>query len=281
MKTQAEGVSDIIPHHIIEMPDPQVLMVNDCVPYDVEMVIRGYITGSLWRDYTAKGPEKAGEQYGIVLPAGLRESQKFEEPIVTPTTKAKPEPGSKESHHDEPVSKDDIVSQVLLKDIKGVGKKGETNPFYIPEPKYNEMEQRTIAVFKRGQELALRNGLLLVDTKYEFGDSDGELNLIDEVHTPDSSRFWYAEPYKERFGRGEEQKSMSKEFVRKWLIGNGYDKAIGEASLKDLTDEIITETAIRYIELDELLTGKKFEPGDMSKPLEDRIFENLGISGWM
>jgi phosphoribosylaminoimidazole-succinocarboxamide synthase len=143
------------------------------------------------------------------------------------------------------------------------------------------MEQKTIAVFKRGQELALRNGLLLVDTKYEFGSMERELFLIDEVHTPDSSRFWYAEPYKERFEKGQEQKSMSKEFVRKWLMENGYDKAIGAASLKDLTDDIIAETAMRYIELDELLTGKKFVPGDMSKPLEIRIKQNLKEGAWM
>lgn len=280
MKHFADGVSDIIPHHMIDMPDPQVLVVKDCKPYDVEMVIRGYITGSLWKDYVAKGPEQAGSQYGLVLPEGMKESQVFDAPLITPTTKAKPKPGSTKNHHDVPVSKEEIISPTLLREIEGIdGKAGDPNPFYIEQSKYDSMADRTTQVFKRGQEMCSANNLLLVDTKYEFGDLDGVLHLIDEVHTPDSSRFWYADAYQGLFEAGKKQKSMSKEFVRNWLVENGYDKTVGESSLKDLTDEIIAETAKRYIELKELLTGKAFEPGDMSRPLEERIVANLKKAG--
>ena len=279
MKHQADGVADIIPHNAFAMPDPQVLIVKDAKPYDVEMVVRGYITGSLWRDYVEKGPEQAGAQYGIVLPSGLKENQKFDEPIVTPTTKAKPEPDSNEDHHDEPVSEKEIITNYLLRDIEGVGLNGHPNPFYIKNSKYLEMKDKTIKVFKRGQEMALEGGLILVDTKYEYGDLDGVLYLIDEVHTPDSSRFWHSLPYYELFRAGKKQKSLSKEFVREYLKDQGYDKAVGKASLVDLTPEIIYETALRYINLYETLTTKEFVPGDMSRPLEERIMDNLRREG--
>lgn len=275
---QGQGVSDILPYHVITRPDPQAVIVDECKLYDVEMIIRGYITGSLWRDYIDKGPEKAGEQYGIVLPSGLKEDQKFDKPIITPTTKAKPKPGSKEAHHDEPVSRKEIISPILLRDIKGVGKEREHNPFYIKESKYSDIERKASDVFNRGQEMALGKGLLLVDTKYEFGDLNGDLRLVDEVHTPDSSRFWHAKEYQGLFEVGEKQKSLSKEFVREWLMQQGYDKTEGEASLTTLTDDVVTETALRYIELCETITGKEFVPGDMSRPLEERILENLKIS---
>jgi phosphoribosylaminoimidazole-succinocarboxamide synthase len=281
MKEQAGSVSDIIPHHIIDMPDPQVLIVKDTAPFDVEMIVRGYITGSLWRDYIKKGPEQAGAQYGIVLPQGLKANQQFEEPIVTPTTKAKAKPGSTESHHDEPVSREEIITKELLRDIEGVGKKGEPNPFHIEETKYDEMARNAVDVFKRGQETSLKKRLILVDTKYELGELDGTLYLIDEVHTPDSSRFWHANTYETLFQNGAEQKAMSKEFVRDWLMQHGYDKNIGEKSLSTLTQEIIIETATRYIELCEMLTGKEFVPGDMTNSLETRITKNLQDSGWM
>ena len=274
---QGQCVSDIIPYHVITRPDPQAVIVDECEPYDVEMIIRGFITGSLWRDYRDKGPEKAGEQYGIILSSRLKEDQKFDEPIITPTTKAKPKPGSKEAHHDEPVSRKEIINPILLRDIEGVGKEGESNPFYIRESEYNNIERKAIDVFNRGQGMTLEKGLLLVDTKYEFGQLQGELRLIDEVHTPDSSRFWHAKEYQGLFETGEKQKSLSKEFVREWLMQQGYDKAKGEASLATLTDDVVTETALRYIELCETITGKEFVPGDMSRPLEERILTNLGL----
>ena len=284
MCRQGEGVSDIIPFHVVARPDPQVVVVRSCNLYDVEMVVRGYITGSLWRDYTnpKKGPQKAGEQYGLVLPEGLKESQKFDKPIITPTTKAKPKPGSAKKHHDVPVTREEIVSPTLLREIEGIeGIKGDLNPFYIEESKYAEMEERTLAVFKRGQEMASNVGLILVDTKYEFGDNDGVLTLVDEVHTPDSSRFWHADTYQAKFEVSGKQKSLSKEFVREWLLAQGYDKEKGESSLATLTDEVATETALRYIELCETITGKPFTPGDMSRPLEERILAALGDAGYL
>lgn len=274
MKHQADNISDIIPHHAFDMPDPQVLVVKNCKPYDVEVVIRGYITGSLWRDYK-KDPEQAGVQYGILLPSGLKENEQLDIPIVTPTTRAKIDPKNKELHHDEPVSREEIINPILLRDIDGVGKKGEKNLFYIKEGNYDNIVRRAIQVFKRGQEIALQKNLLLVDTKYEFGDLDGVLYLIDEVHTPDSSRFWHADTYKTLFEKGEKQKSLSKEYVREWLIAQGYDKNVGESSLTDLTNEVVEETALRYIGLCETLIGEEFVPGDMSRPLEERILENL------
>lgn len=277
---QGDAVSDIIPYHVTERPDPQVAIVDKCELYDIEIIIRSCITGSLWRHYVGKGPERAGEQYGLVLPSGLRENQKFDEPIVTPTTKAKAKPGSKETHHDEPVSREEIITTTLLRDIDGVGKRGESNPFYIGESEYDGIVETCMRVFRRGQEMSLERDLLLVDTKYELGNLDGELRLVDEVHTPDSSRFWHADRYQATFEAGEKQKSLSKEFVREWLIKQGYNEAIGESSLVRLTDEVVTETAVRYIDLCERLTGKEFVPGDMSRPIEERILENLKKAGY-
>lgn len=277
-----DGVSDILPYHVISRPDPQVVIVDKCKPFDVEFIIRGYITGSLWADYTnpEKGPKLAGAQYGIELPEGLKASQQFDNPIVTCTTKAKPKPGSKEKHHDVPVSRQDIVSPVLLRTIEGIdGNAGDPNPFYIDPEKYDIVEHLCLQVFERGQEMARSSGLILVDTKYEVGiNSEGRVMLIDEVHTPDSSRYWHAAPYLAAFEAGKDQKSLSKEFVRDWLKKNGYDGKT-ESSLPTLTDEVVAETAKRYIELCETLTGKEFVPGDMSMPLEDRIKSNLKKAG--
>jgi phosphoribosylaminoimidazole-succinocarboxamide synthase len=279
---QGNSVRDIMAFHGVQIPDPQVMVGVRCEPYDVEFVIRGYLTGSLWRLYQSQGAEAAGAAYGIILPEGMRMNQQFPEPIVTPTTKAQPKPGSSEDHHDEPVSRADIVCSELVRDVPGVGKKGDENPFYIEANVYDAMIEKVVQVYSRGQEMAGEKGLLLVDTKYELGrDNEGCLFLIDEVNTPDSSRFWYLEGYDSRFESGESQKSMSKEFVREWLMAQGYDKAKGESSLADLTQDVIVETAARYIQLYETLTGKEFVPGDMSRPLEERIYTNLQRTGHM
>jgi len=282
-----EGVADILPYHVISRPDPQAVVVSKCKQFDVEFIVRGYITGSLWADYInpEKGPKLAGAQYGIELPEGLRASQQFDEPIVTPTTKAKPKPGSKEKHHDVPVSRADIVSPVLLRKIEGIdGNPGDQNPFYIEAGQYDEMAGLSVQLFRRGQQMARGVRLILVDTKYELGiNQQGKLMVTDEIHTPDSSRYWWLAPYAELFAAGKDQKSLSKEFVREWLKANGYDPKIGEASLPALTDEVVAETANRYIELCETLTGKEFVPGDMSRPLEQRVRDNLmraGLSRW-
>lgn len=272
MKQQADSISDIIPHNYFDMPDPQILVVRNCKPYNIELVVRGYITGGLWRNYKDKGPIKTGNQYGITLPFGMKENQKFAQPIITPTTKSK---------EDIPVSRKEIISKILLRDLKGIGKKQEPNPFYIPHQEYDYIVEKALKIFKRGQQLALEKNLILVDTKYEFGSINNKIYIIDEVHTPDSSRFWYADRYDFLFKRGKKQKALSKEFVREWLIKQGYDETIGASSLVDLTKEMINETSLRYINLYEKLTGKDFIPGDMSIPLEKRITNNLRIAGYL
>ena len=203
-----DATSDIVPNWKRAEPDPMVTVGHRCEPYKVEMVIRGYITGSAWREYT-KG---ARVLCGLPLPDGLRENQKFDSPLITPTTKA-------EHGHDENISREEIIAQGL-----------------VSEEEYEQLEKYTYKLFQRGTEMAAEKGLILVDTKYEFGKKDGVIYLIDEIHTPDSSRYFYSDGYEERFNNGEEQRQLSKEFVRKWLMENGFQGQPGQ-TIPDMSDE--------------------------------------------
>ncbi len=240
-----EATKDIVPNWLIATPDPMVSLGHHCEPFKVEMVIRGYLTGSAWRAY------KAGERSlcGITLPEGMRENEAFPTPIITPTTKA-------DEGHDENISREEIIAQGL-----------------VSEEDYKQLEAYTYALFARGQEMARERGLILVDTKYEFGKKDGKIYLIDEIHTPDSSRYFYAEGYEERFERGEEQRQLSKEFVRQWLIQNGFQGRTGE-SIPEMSDNYCRSVSERYIELYEHVTGHKFVP-EVSDNIVARIEANV------
>lgn len=240
-----DATSDIVPNWKIATPDPMVTVGTRCEPYKVEMVIRGYITGSAWRDYK-KGVRSI---CGLPLPEDLRENQKFETPIITPTTKA-------DEGHDENISKEEIIAQGL-----------------VSKDEYEQLEKYTYALFKRGTEMAAEKGLILVDTKYEFGKKDGKIYLIDEIHTPDSSRYFYSEGYEERFQKGEDQKQLSKEFVRKWLIENGFQGLEGQ-QVPEMTDEYCLSVSERYIELYEKIVGEKFIKAKATD-LETRIENNI------
>ena len=209
------------------------------------MIIRGYLTGSAWREYAAGKRELCG----VKLPEGMKENQKFPEPIITPTTKAA-------AGHDENISREEIIAQGL-----------------VSEEDYAQMEAYTRALFTRGSEMAAEKGLILVDTKYEFGKRDGKVILIDEIHTPDSSRYFYADGYEERFAKGEPQRQLSKEFVRQWLIDHNFMGREGQ-TVPEMTDEFCNEVSQRYIELYEHITGRKFVPAP-SNDLEHRIELNL------
>ena len=236
-----DATSDIVPNWKIASPDPMVTIGTRCEPFKVEMVIRGYITGSAWRDYK-KG---ARSICGIQLPEGLRENQRFETPIITPTTKA-------DEGHDENISTEEIIAQGL-----------------VSKEDYEQLEKYTYELFKRGTEMAKEKGLILVDTKYEFGKKDGKIYLIDEIHTPDSSRYFYSDGYEERFQKGEEQKQLSKEFVRKWLMENGFQGQEGQ-KVPEMSEEYCLSVSERYIELYEKIVGEKFIKAD-TKDLEARI----------
>ena len=240
-----DATSDIVPNWKQASPDPMVTVGVRCKPYKVEMVIRGYITGSAWREYK-KG---ARTLCGLPLPEGLRENQKFETPIITPTTKS-------DEGHDENISKEEIIAQGL-----------------VSRNEYEQLEQYTYDLFKRGTEMAAEKGLILVDTKYEFGKKDGVIYLIDEIHTPDSSRYFYSEGYKERFEKGEEQKQLSKEFVRKWLMDNGFHGQKGQ-QVPEMSDAYCQSVSERYIELFEKIVGEKFVKADAGN-LEARIEKNV------
>ena len=237
---------DIVPSWKIATPDPMVMIGHMCNPYPVEMIVRGYLTGSSWRTY------KSGEREicGVKVPDGMKEHQKFPEPIVTPTTKA--ELGT----HDEDISREDIIA-------KGIVKKEE----------YELLEKYALALFKRGTEMAADKGLILVDTKYEFGNKDGKIYLIDEIHTPDSSRYFYLDGYNERQEKGLPQKQLSKEFVREWLIANHFMGQAGQA-VPEMTDEIVNSISERYIELYENIIGEKFNRADNSNILQ-RVENNI------
>ena len=240
-----DATADIVPNWKQASPDPMVTVGVRCEPYKVEMVIRGYITGSAWREYL-KG---ARNLCGIPLPEGLRENQRFETPLITPTTKA-------DEGHDENISKEEIIAQGL-----------------VSREEYELLEKYTFALFKRGTEMAAEKGLILVDTKYEFGKKDGKIYLIDEIHTPDSSRYFYSEGYEERFAKGEEQRQLSKEFVRKWLMDNGFQGQEGQ-QVPEMTDAYCESVSERYIELYEKIVGEKFVKADAAN-LAARIEKNI------
>jgi phosphoribosylaminoimidazole-succinocarboxamide synthase len=238
---------DIVPNWLIATPDPNVAVGHLCEPFKVEMVIRGYVSGHAAREYAAGKRTLCG----VTMPEGLKENDKFPTPIITPTTKA--DNGS----HDEDISREDILS-------KGI----------VTEEDYLVLEQYTRALFQRGTEIAASRGLILVDTKYEFGKTkDGQIVLIDEIHTPDSSRYFYAEGYQERQDRGEEQKQLSKEFVRRWLIENGFQGQEGQ-QIPDMTDTYIESVSERYIELYENILGEKFVKADI-RNINERIEKNV------
>jgi len=241
-----DATADIVPNWKLATPDPMVTVGLRCEPFKVEMIIRGYLTGSAWREY------KAGARTlcGIALPDGMRENEKFPEPIVTPTTKA-------EEGHDENISKAEIIAQGLAS-----------------EEDYEQLERFTQALFRRGTEIAAQKGLILVDTKYEFGKKDGKIYLIDEIHTPDSSRYFYADGYPERFEKGEEQKQLSKEFVRKWLMENGFQGKKGQ-TVPEMTPAYCESVSDRYIELYERITGEKFIKSTDIRNLPERIKTNV------
>lgn len=225
-----EATSDIVPNWMIATPDPNVTVGYKCEPFRVEMVIRGYLAGHSWREYQ----EGKRTLCGVELPEGMVEGQAFPEPIITPAAKA-------EEGHDEDITRDEIIA-------KGI----------VPEEDYVQIEKYTRAIYKRGQEIASKMGLILVDTKYEFGKRDGKIYLMDEVHTPDSSRYYYADGYEERLRKGEKQKQLSKEFVREWLMANGFQGFEGQ-KIPEMTPEVVKNIEERYIELYEKITGSKFE----------------------
>ncbi|HIT46892.1 MAG TPA: phosphoribosylaminoimidazolesuccinocarboxamide synthase [Candidatus Cryptobacteroides merdipullorum] len=244
-----DATSDIVPNWKISEVDPMVTAGWKCEPYKVEMVIRGYLSGHAWREYR----DGKRSLCGVALPDGLVENQKLPEPIITPTTKAA-------EGHDEDISREDIIAQ-------GIVSRGE----------YEQLEAYTRALFQRGTEMAARKGLILVDTKYEFGRRDGKILLMDEIHTPDSSRYFYADGYEERLARGERQKQLSKEFVREWLMANGFQGLAGQ-TVPEMTDEVVAGITDRYIELYEHITGEKFVPaenGDVEKRIENSILSFL------
>ena len=242
---QLDATADIVPNWKIATPDPMVTIGHKCEPFKVEMVIRGYITGSAWRAYQ----EGARSICGIPLAEGLRENQRFEHPIITPTTKA-------DEGHDENISREEIISSGL-----------------VSEEDYTLLEQYTQDLFARGSKIAEEMGLILVDTKYEFGKKDGKIYLIDEIHTPDSSRYFYAEGFEERFAKGEPQRQLSKEFVRKWLTEQGFMGKEGQ-KVPEMTDKYCLSVAERYIELYEHVTGEKFVRTEQDH-LAQRIEKNI------
>lgn len=244
-----DATSDIVPNWKISSPDPMVTVGRLCQPFKVEMVIRGYLSGHAWREY------KEGKRSlcGIALPEGMKENDKFPNPIITPTTK-------EDIGHDEDISKEEIINLGL-----------------VSKQDYEELEKYTLALFERGTQMAKERGLILVDTKYEFGKIDDKIYLMDEIHTPDSSRYFYLEGYEERQLKGEEQRQLSKEFVRKWLMENGFQGLEGQ-KIPEMTPEIINQISERYIELYENIVGEKFVRHETDNLL-NRIETNL--SSWL
>lgn len=244
-----DATSDIIPNWKISSPDPMVTIGHLCEPFKVEMVIRGYLSGHAFREYK----EGKRELCGVELPEGMKENDKFPYPIITPTTK-------EAIGHDEDISRDKIISLGL-----------------VTEEDYKELEKYTYALFEKGSKMASERGLILVDTKYEFGKKDGKIYLIDEIHTPDSSRYFYKEGYKERQEKGISQRQLSKEFVREWLMENGFQGIEGQ-SVPEMTTEIISQISERYIELYESIVGEKFHRKETDN-LPKRIEKN--VSSWL
>ncbi|MDE6310296.1 MAG: phosphoribosylaminoimidazolesuccinocarboxamide synthase [Muribaculaceae bacterium] len=240
-----DATKDIVPNWKLAVPDPMVTAGVRAEGFRVEMIIRGYLTGSAWREYAAG----VREICGVKLPEGMKENQRFPEPIITPTTKA-------EEGHDENISREEIIARGI-----------------VSEEDYAKMEEYTRKLFAAGTKMAAEKGLILVDTKYEFGKYDGKVILIDEIHTPDSSRYFYSEGYAERFAKGEPQRQLSKEFVRQWLIENGFMGRQGE-TVPEMTPEVCENISRRYIELYEHVTGRKFVPAP-EQNLQDRIEKNV------
>lgn len=243
-----DETADICPNWKIVTPDPMVTVGYKCESFPVEMIVRGYLTGSSWRNYK-KGNR---EICGIKIPEGMKEHQRFENPIITPTTKAE------QGLHDEDISREEILKQGL-----------------VSEEDYLLLEKYSLELFARGSQIAAKRGLILVDTKYEFGKKNGEIYLIDEIHTPDSSRYFYADSYEELFKNGEQQRQLSKEFVREWLMANGFQGLEGQ-KLPDLDEDFVNQISERYIELYEKITGEKFEKSDNSE-IEKRIENNVEL----
>lgn len=241
-----DATTDICPNWKVATPDPMVTVGVMCKGFPVEMIVRGYLCGSAWRAY------KSGvrEICGVKLPEGMKENQKFPEPIITPTTKAEI------GEHDADISKEEILAKGLA----------------TPE-EYALLEKYTMKLFNRGTQMAAERGLILVDTKYEFGKHDGKIYLMDEIHTPDSSRYFYSEGYEERFAKGEPQKQLSKEFVREWLMDNGFQGKAGQ-QVPEMTDAIVTSISDRYIELYEHIVGEKFVKAD-TEDVAARIEKNV------
>ena len=247
--TFLDATADIVPNWKLATPDPMVTVGLKCEGFRVEMIIRGYLTGSAWREYQAG----CRSLCGVTLPEGMKENERFPEPIITPTTKA-------DAGHDENISREEIIAQGI-----------------VSKEDYETMERYTRALFARGTEMAAKKGLILVDTKYEFGKRDGKVILIDEIHTPDSSRYFYANGYEERFAKGEPQKQLSKEFVRQWLIEHDFMGKAGQ-QVPEMTDDYCQSVANRYIELYEHIVGEKFIPaedGDIASRIEKNVTDYL------
>lgn len=244
-----DATEDIVPNWKISSPDPMVTIGHLCQPFKVEMVVRGFLSGHAWREY------KQGKRTlcGVALPEGMKENDRFPNPIITPTTK-------EAIGHDEDISKEEIIKHGL-----------------VSKEDYEQLEKYTLALFQRGQELAKERGLILVDTKYEFGKKDGKIYLIDEIHTPDSSRYFYLEGYQERQNNGQPQRQLSKEFVREWLMENGFQGLEGQ-KVPEMTPEIINQISERYIELYENIIGEKFQRNETDN-LSQRIENN--VSAWL
>ena len=244
-----DATEDIVPNWKISSPDPMVTIGHLCEPFKVEMVVRGFLSGHAWREY------KQGKRTlcGVALPEGMKENDRFPNPIITPTTK-------EAIGHDEDISKEEIIKHGL-----------------VSKEDYEQLEKYTLALFQRGQELAKERGLILVDTKYEFGKKDGKIYLIDEIHTPDSSRYFYLEGYQERQNNGQPQRQLSKEFVREWLMENGFQGLEGQ-KIPEMTPEIINQISERYIELYENIIGDKFQRNETDN-LSQRIENN--VSAWL
>jgi len=240
-----DATSDIVPNWKVATPDPNVTVGLHCEPFKVEMVIRGYLTGHAWREY------RSGKRMlcGVAMPDGMVENQKFPEPILTPTTKAS-------EGHDEDISREEIIAQGI-----------------VSKDDYEALERYTREVFRRGTVIAAEMGLILVDTKYEFGKKDGKIYLIDEIHTPDSSRYFYAQGYEDRLAKGEGQKQLSKEFVRQWLIENGFQGKEGQV-IPEMDEAFVLSVSERYIELFENITGDKFVKSDLTN-IQERIETNI------
>jgi len=239
------ATADLVPNWVAEVPDPNVTVGHACEPYPVEMVIRGYLAGHAWREYR----DGKRSVCGVPLPEGLKENDRLPEPIITPTTKA-------HEGHDEDISREEIIQQGL-----------------VSEAEYTQLESYTQALFARGTEIAAEKGLILVDTKYEFGKLGDTIYLIDEVHTPDSSRYFYAKGYEDRQNAGEKQKQLSKEFVRQWLIENGFQGKEGQ-SVPEMTDSVVEGISNRYLELYQQVTGEPLHKADYSNPGQ-RIEQNI------